>query len=170
MKNLTLKLTKVMSAVGRIKKNGFNSFHNYAYVTEADILEALRGELEKEHVFIFNSVESITKENDLTTVVVNNIIVDGDSGENITVKSVGVGQDKGDKGVYKAITGATKYFLMKNFLIPTGDDPEASDENGKSTAAKHIAKPIENKTTPHKKVTFSKKTVTTPTVETGDEL
>ena len=30
----------------------------------------------------------------------------------------------GDKGLYKAITGANKYFLFKLFQIETGDDPE----------------------------------------------
>src|SRR5262249_43540546 len=28
----------------------------------------------------------------------------------------------------KAMTMATKYFILKSFLIPTGDDPEAEDE------------------------------------------
>ena len=40
----------------------------------------------------------------------------------------------GDKGVYKAITGAVKYIFMKNFLIPTGDDPEK--DNNKSEPEK----------------------------------
>ena len=36
----------------------------------------------------------------------------------------GSGQDAGDKGIFKAISGAQKYALMKAFMIPTGDDPE----------------------------------------------
>jgi hypothetical protein len=34
-----------------------------------------------------------------------------------------------DKGVYKALTGSEKYFLMKAFLIPTGDDPEKESKD-----------------------------------------
>ena len=32
--------------------------------------------------------------------------------------------DKGDKALYKAKTGALKYFLADNFMVATGDDPE----------------------------------------------
>src|SRR4029079_18402967 len=32
----------------------------------------------------------------------------------------GYGDDAGDKGVYKALTGAEKYLLMKTFLVSTG--------------------------------------------------
>jgi hypothetical protein len=41
---------------------------------------------------------------------------------------IGEGQDAGDKGPYKAMTGAQKYALMKTFMIPTGDDPEADED------------------------------------------
>lgn len=40
---------------------------------------------------------------------------------------IGEGMDTGDKAIYKAITGAQKYVLMKTFLIPTGDDPELEE-------------------------------------------
>ncbi len=45
----------------------------------------------------------------------------------------GCGNDKnskggvGDKGCYKAITGANKYMLFKLFQIETGDDPESAE-------------------------------------------
>jgi hypothetical protein len=51
--------------------------------------------------------------------------IDGETGEELVFHSEGEGQDAGDKGIYKAITGAQKYALMKAFMIPTGDDPEA---------------------------------------------
>ena len=50
--------------------------------------------------------------------------IDGETGEEITFKMSGSGQDAGDKGIFKAISGAQKYALMKAFMIPTGDDPE----------------------------------------------
>jgi hypothetical protein len=48
---------------------------------------------------------------------------------------IGTGADYGDKGVYKGYTGAAKYALILNFLIPTGggdpapgaSDPEKTD-------------------------------------------
>jgi hypothetical protein len=53
---------------------------------------------------------------------------DAASGEMVELKGAGVGWDTGDKGVYKAITGATKYVLMKNFLISDEQDPESGDQ------------------------------------------
>lgn len=44
----------------------------------------------------------------------------------------GYAEDKGDKAVYKAITGATKYAFWKCFGLSTGDDPETEDEGAKS--------------------------------------
>ncbi len=52
------------------------------------------------------------------------MLLDVDSGESHVSTAYGQGQDKGDKGVYKAATGAEKYFLLKTFLIATGDDAE----------------------------------------------
>ena len=135
---LAAKLVKVMSSVSRVKKNGYNSFQNYAYVTESDILDAVKVELEKQNVMILSSVINTTREGDLTTVTVQYLIIDGDTGETIEVNSVGQGADKQDKGSAKAMTMASKYFLMKNFMIPTGDDPEATDENGKATGKKGL--------------------------------
>ena len=44
-------------------------------------------------------------------------------------RSQGSGQDTGEKAVYKAVTGATKYFFYKFFNLATGDDPE-NDSGG----------------------------------------
>lgn len=163
MKNLASKLVKVMNETQRVAKNGNNTFHGYKYATEADVSEAVREVLVKYNVFIFSSVVMSHKEGDLTSVQMEHTIVDGDSGELYKVLSMGQGQDKGDKGANKAITAATKYFMMKCFLIPTGDDPEATDENGKSTGPKTLAvakttKASEDKTdAPPKKYGFSGK-------------
>jgi hypothetical protein len=51
-------------------------------------------------------------------------LLDGESGEALECPWLGCGEDKGDKALYKGYTGALKYFLLKLFLIPTGDDPE----------------------------------------------
>lgn len=134
MKNLTTKLVKVMANVKRVAKNGKNNFQNYSYVTEADILDAVRDELSAQNVFIYSSVEGSHKEGNLTSVIMKHTLVDGDSGESFEVKSFGQGSDNQDKGGPKAITSSTKYFLLKMFMIPTGDDPEATDETGKRTS------------------------------------
>jgi len=138
VKNLTAKLVKVMAETKRVAKNGRNEFHKYDYVTESDVLEAVRDVLVKHNIFIYSSVIGTDKNQDMTSVVMEHTLVDSDSGEFMKVKSFGQGQDKGDKGGNKAVTASTKYFLMKNLLLPTGDDPEATDETGKSTGPKAV--------------------------------
>jgi hypothetical protein len=58
----------------------------------------------------------------LTTVTLDVTLVDGESGDMMTTTWIGQGLDNSDKGYYKAYTGAIKYFLLKTFLISTGDE------------------------------------------------
>lgn len=189
---LASKLVKVMSVVGRIKKDGYNSHHKYNYVSEAAVLEEMRKAFIDNNIFISQSVDSVQKEGDITTVIMTNTLIDSDTGESLIIKSVGQGKDNSDKGVYKAITGANKYFFLKNFMLPTGDDPEATDDVGKPTAKltsnAAISKPTATLVTapekaaatpgaaeaPKKKVSFSKKafesTVATSAASTSDDL
>ena len=48
----------------------------------------------------------------------------------------GEGMDKGDKGIYKAQTGALKYYLSVTFMVATGDDPEQDDKKEAKTETK----------------------------------
>lgn len=133
-KELVSKLVKVMASIKRVAKNGQNTFHNYDYVTEADVMEAVREALVKENIFILSSVENSQKDGDIVSVAMKHTLLCGDTGQSLDVKSLGIGQDKGDKAANKAVTAAVKYMLLKNFMISTGDDSEATDENGKSVA------------------------------------
>lgn len=135
-RTLVKKLAKVMQEVKCIQKRGYNSFNNYKYATESDVAEKIREELAQQNVIMIPSVVShSTREHTnrkgnteyITTVKMDFTFVDGDSGEQFVFSMVGEGQDAGDKGSYKAITGAQKYALMKAFMIPTGDDPEADE-------------------------------------------
>lgn len=51
----------------------------------------------------------------------------------------GYGDDAGDKGIYKALTGAVKYALMKQFLVSTGDDPEGDTSTDERAAARQAS-------------------------------
>ena len=133
-KQLVKKLAEVMMQVKYIPKNGYNEFNRYKYATEADVNEKVREELAKRNVIMIPSVKShqirehVNRKGNteyIATVEVEFTFMDGDTGETISFTTYGEGQDAGDKGTYKAITGAQKYALMKAFMIPTGDDPEA---------------------------------------------
>lgn len=128
------KLAEVMAEVGRVPKRGRNEFHKYDYATEADIVDAVRGALSSRSISIVPSVRQVLREGTLTTVLMAFQFTDGETGETSTHDWAGTGDDKGDKGLYKAMTGALKYFLLKTFLLPTGDDPEADTETDKRAA------------------------------------
>jgi len=133
---LATKLARVLGEIGRVPKNGRNEFHKYDFVQESDIVDHIRGKLSEQGVFVFPSVanydtESIevqTKRGKrteyLSTVTLQITMVDGESGDQMVTTWVGQGSDTGDKGFYKAYTGAMKYFMLKTFMVSTGDDPE----------------------------------------------
>ena len=50
-----------------------------------------------------------------------------ETGEEIESRFTGYAEDNNDKAIYKATTGANKYFYLKFFGIATEDDPERED-------------------------------------------
>jgi len=167
LKILISKLVKVLGGVERIPKNGYNDFHRYAYATEADVSDHTRKLLSDNNIFMMSSIEEVinrditTKSGKAETIVRVKIKVTflcGETGESLSFHTWGDGQDAGDKGIYKAITGAIKYALMKNFLIPTGDDPE-NDNQPKND--KNISSQSNKATYPKQTVKQSPKSQTT---------
>lgn len=125
-------LHKVMQSVGYVQKTGKNSFHGYKYAGEADLLEKLRPAMLEAGLLLIPSISDVSEidAHGITTVRMEYTLVhkDGDVWPE-KIGAAGSGGDKnkngvGDKGLYKAITGANKYLLFKLFQIETGDDPE----------------------------------------------
>ena len=136
---LYTKLAAVLAAVERIPKRGYNEFHKYEYALAADVIDSMR-QLFVEHGLVLLAQCSGTErdvfsgekgDSLLTKATVVFTVVDPETGEKVELPWVGEGYDKGDKGLYKAYTGALKYWLMDTFLIPTGDDPESDPETDK---------------------------------------
>lgn len=149
-KNLRQKLSAVMAGVEKLKKDGHNKFHNYDYVTEASVVESVRqllvtnGVMPSESVKYHWQEQRATKDGTLdyhSFVLLNCRFLDTESDEVLESDWLGEGQDRGDKGFYKAYTGAQKYWLMKTLFIPTGDDPE--DGNGANAPVGNTPAPTE---------------------------
>jgi len=154
------KMAKVMEKISRVPKNGKNKFFNYDYVTEADLTDHIRPILAEEGIAFTSTVLEATKaqiekegskenkEGAISTVKMLFRLIDADDGSSIESVFLGEGADKGDKGFYKAYTGCVKYFLMKTFLVATGDDPENDDapneKPGKQYQLKKEEKPKES--------------------------
>jgi len=149
MKALTKKLTKILESIGgKVQKSGWNSYQQYKYITESDLMDAVRKELGKAGIFIYTSVEDMsTREvpikegtTTITTVKMKYTFVDDESGESFEVYGMGEGADTQDKGINKAQTGAYKYFLMKNFMLSGNDDPENDGVTVNKPASKSTKK------------------------------
>ncbi len=133
--HLYAKLARVFGKIHRVPKRGRNDFHKYDYATAADVLDAVRIPLAEENIFIFPKTEDVTQVEWITpkdkptqwktTVTLSFTFCDGDTGATMQTIFKGEGIDVLDKGLPKALTAATKYFLQTTFLISTGDDPES---------------------------------------------
>lgn len=126
------KLHKVMESIEFVAKDKRNDFHKYNYASEQAIKEAVHTQLVKYGILFSGSIESINRtelkdgKNYLTDVTMLFSFIDIDTGYKLERQFIGTGIDATDKGTYKAITGAIKYVLTTQFLIPTGEDPEAA--------------------------------------------
>ncbi len=129
--NLYQKLNLIKKEFGALEKDGHNAFHGYKYITAGQVMHRLRDLCVLHGVFISASCKTVThealpKEGLLTSIMMEYTIVDVDdlAAVPIVVQVPGSGADKGDKGIYKALTGNYKYFATGMFQLSTDDDPE----------------------------------------------
>jgi hypothetical protein len=134
-----------MADIGWVKKQGKLDAGKikYDYVTAADVIAAVREPLEKAGLAFVARNPSVTRETIkesktvqgdrgtyetaamyLYTMTIEMGLIDSESGYEDVSRWIGEGADTGDKGIPKAFTAALKYFMIQQFLIPTGDDPE----------------------------------------------
>ena len=135
---ITEALHSIMSKVTYVQKGGFNKFHGYKYAGEADLLAVLRPAMIEAGLLLLPSGVEMTPVDQYgnTHVSISYTLAhkDGDVWPDKLV-AYGCGNDKnksgglGDKGAYKAMTGANKYLLFKLFQIETGDDPESAEHD-----------------------------------------
>ena len=124
-----------------MQKDATNKEQKYKYVSAAAILGKVNEALAQANVAsipefsIVSEKEKSTSRGgvwQLVTVQCHLTIIDADSGEVVTVTSLGTGTDPGDKAVAKAQTMALKYAWLTALNIETGDDPEADSNTDKT--------------------------------------
>jgi len=127
---LHTRLARVLAKIERIPKDGRNDFHGYDYVKEDTLTEQIRPMLAEEGISLIFAAEEIVLEDNCIAHVRCTFTLGCDVGEPVVTTVWGAGRDadrnnnRGDKAVYKAMTGAMKYFLYKTFMVSTGDDVE----------------------------------------------
>jgi len=123
------KMLEIQKSLKAVPKNGFNSFHKYNYVTKADVLQAVSGPCAEQGIVHYVTVLDTTIDSGCAFVKVELTLVDAETGEKVTVVASGYSEDKkGDKAVFKAQTGASKYAYLQAFGLATDDDPENEQE------------------------------------------
>lgn len=136
-------ILKAQSQMGLVGKSSENKFDRYKYANLEDYYRVCRDIFHKNSVFITESVDSHvliegrkTKNDDPQYAARVTLVLrlTHDSGQWIEISSIGEGQDRGDKGTYKAITGARKYAIAMAANLVTSDDPEKDShgDNGNS--------------------------------------
>ena len=152
-KSLAQRFLDARKEIKVMTPEGYNDHFNYNYLSDAQIVSRIKTVLDKHGIlFIYNSKslgfqifehKFTDKWNNekVERTIYNRVSVEyhfasaDDSADMISGEGLGESLDKGDKGVYKAITGAIKYIYIKTFLIPTKDDPE-TDNNTLDTERK----------------------------------
>lgn len=134
--SLFSKMARVMARLGRIEKRGHNTRFNYDFVSSDDVADAVREALAAENLAFFASQGDMIEkkiswgqgEANYYIIDFNYTFADGDSGETYTCHWRGEAIDNQDKTIAKAATSAEKYFLLKTFIVSTGDDPDPDDD------------------------------------------
>ena len=141
------KLLEVRKSVDYLKKAAQGS--QFSYTSSSQVLSAVREKMNELGLLLVTHVtnhhliekETGTVDKSRTTYFTELDIfmewVDTESGETYTIPWYGQGVDlAGEKGVGKALTYAEKYFILKQFNIPTDkDDPDAFQEKSAASTA-----------------------------------
>ncbi len=136
----------VMREVPYVRKTGkVEVGRGYTYASEADLIASLRPcmlahdltltPLNAEVVF---QDQYPVKDGTMNRVCLRVAyrLAHAESGEHLTVVTIGEGADRGDKAVPKALTGAYKYALRQLFGVETGDDPDATPSSKQARRAR----------------------------------
>lgn len=133
-----------------VVKSGRNEYDKYDYAKLDDYVDVVRPVLAKHSLSLIFPIDEITQLEGRPTQkggveravrVKCRLIIIHASGESIELSAWGEGQDRADKAIYKAVTGARKYALAAAFNLSTGDDPEKFDGDAGRASSNVAAKP-----------------------------
>lgn len=116
------------------EKDGLNRRQSYDYITEKQYKNNFKAALAmagldfKSSMLDYQFIPSISDKMNMIIARFEFHIIDRATGDSEAYTAGGSGADMGDKGMYKAYTGALKYFIANNFLVAEGTEPEADDE------------------------------------------
>ena len=138
------KILAVQKVLDPLEKSGHNDFPRYNYATAGDVLLPVQRACNEHFLIVIADCIDAKIEPGRASVTVKLTVADSESGESISISAPGYAEDwswkdnkpTGDKAIYKAITGATKYAIRSFFCLPSEDDPERTDHKSAASATK----------------------------------
>lgn len=131
--NLYQKIHAVMGMVEYLEKDGevrYGEGVQYRYVSEEKVTTEVRKAMLKVGLVIVPVSTTQRQIDRITYVDAKYKLVNVDQPDDyVSISSVGAGWDSQDKGPGKAMTYAYKYALLRTFMIPSGEDPDAVASN-----------------------------------------
>ena len=127
-------MAKVMGVLKTIPKNGRNKQQGYDFVTDSDLLDAIRPALAQHKIALVADMIEVAAGERPTKVLMRFRLCCGETGAVVESRWWGQSNMPGDKALTAAAVLAQKYFLKATFAISTGDesdDPDAHASEGK---------------------------------------
>ena len=145
--NIYQRVLAVMSELSYVQKGDKTVNNQYRFVGHDAVSEAIHPMLVKHGIAMIPSVSCWKQDGNRTEVDVTVSFINADKPEDrFDVQTFGFGVDQQDKGPGKAVSYATKYAVLKTFVLETGDDPEKDSINhvsaAETTKAKSASKQI----------------------------
>lgn len=146
------KMAQVMAELAPVEKNGVNSYFNYKYIQQDEIYTILRAAMSTHGLAFLSSLVGVdyltrtvgegdrAKNKPLALAKFVFTIMDSDTGASISSPWLAEGIDTEDKALSKASAQATKYFLLRTFLIGAESDPDPDGHPGTQGTSSRPAK------------------------------
>ena len=139
--SLGAKLARIGKEIGKVDKTGKNQQQRYDYIEYGVVAGRIRELFDEYRVIIIPSVVEYSQDNITTrnggvgyhyTLKMRFQIINGDDPQDtISADWMGESADYGDKGINKAETSGTKYFLMRLFNVSEKGEEEADAKTPK---------------------------------------
>jgi hypothetical protein len=123
--NIHQRILAIMGEIDYIQKTDKKVNNQYTFVTHDAVTKALHPLFVKHGIVAIPRVTGWKQDGNRTEVNMEVDFVNVSKPEDkVIVPCFGFGIDAQDKGVGKAVSYATKYAMLKLFMLETGDDPE----------------------------------------------
>ena len=151
---LAHKIAAAAQCVSSIPKTGHHSHFGYSYTREVDAVSHLREALLAHGVAFSISMLGVTRiptgrklkngdEIIKTETFLSFELMDTETGYSKTTTWFGEAEATDDKGIQKATTSAVKWWLLKNFLVPSEESAESGYEKQRKEDKQTLTAPVD---------------------------